>query len=608
MRLVKGLALAFLTVVLATAVKLAAGTWLAEDADALFLAAVAVVAWRSGIASGIAGVALAAASQLYFFLLPRYVFRASNGSEVFGLATWMVEGALVCTLVGALTKARAELARRNTTTERALEDSEEAYRRLFDSSPVPMYVFDPITLDFAAVNDAALHLYGYERAEMLGTSMMRLKVPEDTQAFQKKLDLDVANDVPVNLTTRHVKKDGRVMNVEVSARTVVFRDARLRLAVVSDRTEHEQLEAELRQAHKMDALGRLAGNVAHDFNNMLMVILGFAWGLIEETPPESETYASLVEIRRAAERSAELTKHLLAFSRQQPTAPHVADVNEVVESTSRLVQRVLGESISLTVDLAATQCRAEVDAGQLEQAIVNLAVNARDAMPSGGQLGIKTAMVQREGRPHVLLSVSDAGTGMDAATLNRIFEPFFTTKPMGKGTGLGLAIVFGLVKRVGGHVDVESKLGVGTTFHLCFPSTDTQPVAAQAPPSRAALAGTETVLVVDDDEQVLAVTERALRRAGYRTLGARHPGEAIVHCEQHPGAIDLLLTDVRMPQMNGKQLAERLVAMRPSMKILYTSGYTDNVVLSGDAREVAFVQKPTTPETLLRKVRDVLER
>jgi len=492
---------------------------------------------------------------------------------------------------------------------------DDAHHALFDASPLPMLLFDADTFRFLAANQAALDLYGYSRGELMALTMHALKRPDDFDTFKSNLARTVTMDA--RIVTRHVKRDGTVIDVEIAGRTVRFRGRAARLAVVVDRTERERLEAELRQAHKMEALGRLAGSVAHDFNNLLMVIMSFSSALLEDTPADHEDHDALVQILRASERSAELTKQLLAFSRHQPAESKTIDVNAALGEVMTLVRRLVGENVAVELELCEETCSSKVDKGQLEQAIVNLAVNARDAMPKGGRLLIATNVVDVPARvapqlpehvragKFVRVSVSDTGTGMDEATLSRVFEPFFTTKPSGKGTGLGLAIVFGVASRHDGHVEVRTEAGVGTTFELYLPANG----GALATPQTRATArlapapGRETILVVDDDELVLSAAAATLRRAGYRTLAARHPGEAIVHCEQHAGAIDVLVTDVKMPQMNGRELADRLRGLRPTLGVVYMSGFAD-VVLDG----ATFVQKPAPPNVLLKAVRAELQR
>jgi signal transduction histidine kinase/CheY-like chemotaxis protein len=378
-----------------------------------------------------------------------------------------------------------------------------------------------------------------------------------------------------------------------------------------------QHEEQLRQAQKMEAVGRLAGGVAHDFNNILSVVLGTSAAILDDLEPRAPLRAEIEAIHQAGERAGALTRQLLAFSRQQVLAPRVVDVAEVVVGLEPLLRRLVGEDITLTVERPPTAAPVLADAGQLEQVLVNLAVNARDAMPAGGTLTIEAAVAPGGGAhadvgrgEHVVLSVSDSGHGMDEATRARIFEPFFTTKEGGKGTGLGLSTVYGIVTQSGGHVSVESAPGAGTTFRLYFPRAEGEVEReAREPAGPAPLRGSDTVLLVEDEDQVRATVRSILRRSGYTVLEAQNGGEAFLVCEQYGSKIDLLLTDVVMPRMSGTDLAKRLEVLRPEMRVLYMSGHTrDAVIHDGVASQgISFLQKPVTPDALLRKVRDVLD-
>lgn len=397
---------------------------------------------------------------------------------------------------------------------------------------------------------------------------------------------------------------------------LAFRAERQRRVVA----EQRRLEQQLQQAQKMEAVGRLAGGVAHDFNNLLSVILGYGESVMSGLPEGDLLREDMVEICRAAQRAAELTRQLLTFSRQQAVEPTFLDLNEVIDGVSKMLHRAVGDDVRVVAQLTKPLGTIRGDAGSVEQVVMNLVVNARDALPGGGEITIRTKDVVVDESymrshvglklgPHVMLSVTDTGIGMDAPTQARIFEPFFTTKPKGKGTGLGLAMVFGIVRQCGGSISLSSELGRGTVFEVYFPRVDA-PVSQlrQSVPTNAPR-GSETVLVVEDDDQVRRMTIAVLERAGYHVLAARSGSEALAVAEQHAGTIHLLLTDVMMPEMSGPELVRRLVPLRPDMRALCVSGYTDDIPLEleGGEANIAFLQKPVSPDGLKLKVREVLD-
>jgi len=405
-------------------------------------------------------------------------------------------------------------------------------------------------------------------------------------------------------------------------------NARLLQSALHELAERERAEAalrlteaQLRHAQKMEAVGRLAGGVAHDFNNVLSVILSYAEMMRGELKSGEPLRADLDEIWLAGKRATELTRQLLAFSRQQALEPKVLDLNQTVAGMQNMLRRLLGADVELTLLPGSHLWAVKADPGQLEQVLMNLAVNARDAMPNGGKLTIETKNVELDedyasthlevrAGSYVLVAVTDSGTGMDSATLARIFEPFFTTKDKGKGTGLGLATVFGIVKQSGGHIWVYSEVGHGTTFKVYFPRVagDVAREVSDRPPAQA-VGGSETVLLVDDDDQVRTIARNILRRSGYVVLEAPNGGEALLIAEQHGAKIHLLVTDVVLPRMNGRQIAERITTMRPGIKVLFMSGYTNDAILQHGVldSDVAYLQKPITPDTLTRKVRAILD-
>jgi PAS domain S-box-containing protein len=512
--------------------------------------------------------------------------------------------------------------------EADLYRSEQQYRLLFESNPRPMWVFDRETLRFLAVNDAAVHHYGYSRDEFLAMTIMDVRPSEDVPRLLETLQAD--RKLNYAGTWRHVRKDGSVIDVEVVAHAIDFGGRNARLALLTDVTERMQgeasrrhLEEQLRQAQKMEAIGSLAGGVAHDFNNLLTIISGYSAIIQRQLPPGDPIQDLVGEISQAGIRAASLTRQLLAFSRKQILEPKVVNLNDRVLDVEKLLSRLIGEDVDLACALDPSLGDTRADAGQIEQVILNLAINARDAMPRGGRLTIETRNVEldetytrafedlRPGR-YVMLAVTDTGTGMDEATKARIFEPFFTTKEAGKGTGLGLATVYGIVKQSEGHIAVYSEPGHGTSFKVYLPRIEGEGNGeredSDSPP--AAVVGTETILLVEDEASLRALARHILTMHGYEVLDAGNGQEAITLAEAHQGTVHLLVTDVVMPEMGGSLLSARLQALHPNLKVLYMSGYTDDAVVRHGIlhAETAFLQKPFSPDALARKVRDVLDR
>jgi nitrogen-specific signal transduction histidine kinase/CheY-like chemotaxis protein len=369
---------------------------------------------------------------------------------------------------------------------------------------------------------------------------------------------------------------------------------------------------QLRQAQKMEAIGRLAGGIAHDFNNLLTAIDGYSSFLLSATSPDDPRHADALQIHKAAERAADLTRQLLAFSRKQTVSPEIVDVNEMIRETDVLLRRLLGEQIDLELELDGSLAPILADRSHLQQIVLNLAVNARDAMQEGGRLLLRTANVLSSAAPHrssVLLEVADTGHGMDAATRGRIFEPFFTTKEIGKGTGLGLATVHGIVEQSGGRIEVESEVGRGTVFRISFPTAAGTPRPADPPDPPAPHGGSESILLVEDEATVRELASRILRGAGYRVLAAANADEALTLSERAGSVVDLLLTDVVMPGMSGRELAEELARRRSFRAVIFMSGYTVDPLIVGvrASTEAGFLAKPFTPDDLLRIVREALD-
>jgi two-component system, cell cycle sensor histidine kinase and response regulator CckA len=473
-------------------------------------------------------------------------------------------------------------------------------------------------------NQRTEEMFGYSRSELLGARIEILLPQSRRSAHGRERERYFAHPrvrpMGIGLDLAGRRKDGTAFPVEISLSHIETPAGPVAIAFVTDISQRKQLEEQLLHAQKMEAVGRLAGGVAHDFNNMLTVISGYNRMILDELSPLDPLRGYAEEVLKAADRAAALTNQLLAFSRRQVVQPRVINVAILAAQTEKMLRRLLREDIELSHILAPGTGNIKADPGQLEQAIVNLAVNARDAMPDGGRITIETANIELDESyarthlgvkpgPFVMIAVSDTGRGMDAETRRRIFEPFFTTKGVGKGTGLGLATVYGMVKQAGGDIWVYSEIGRGTTFKVYFPRVmDPVADALATPEDSAQPEGSETVLVVEDEDTVRNLTVMLLRQLGYNVLAASSGAEAIAlsaSCQDH---IALLLTDVVMPNMSGRQLADELLPVRPGMRVLYVSGYTENTVVHHGVLEpgVAFVPKPFTRETLAKKIREVL--
>jgi PAS domain S-box-containing protein len=506
--------------------------------------------------------------------------------------------------------------------EAALRQSEARFAKLFHANPAAIVLSVPATGRFLDVNDSYLRLVGYNREEVVGRISLELGIwanPVERARIVEALRTHGAVR-DMEITVR--RKSGELRYGLTSAELIDLDGELCLLGMLHDITERKHLEEQLRQAQKMEAIGRLAGGVAHDFNNILTVIQGYTGLLLQELKAQDPLSNDIRQIQKSAERAAALTRQLLAFSRKQVLQPIVLDFNAVVTNMDQMLRRLIGEDINLMVCLEPGLGRVKADPGLIEQVLMNLAINAREAMPNGGRFTIETANVELDEEytrlhlgvkpgPYIRLTLTDTGHGMDIETRSHIFEPFFTTKE--QGTGLGLATVHGIIAQSGGHIWVYSEPGQGASFKVYLPRVEEEigqwvrsNLLSVGPSKR----GSETILLVEDEASVRELAHRALLNEGYTVLEAAHGEEAIRVAQQHQGAINLLVTDVVMPGgMSGGQLVERLSPLRPEMKVLYMSGYTDDAVVRYGilGASIAFLQKPFTPKRLASKVREVLD-
>lgn len=508
--------------------------------------------------------------------------------------------------------------------EAALAESEKRYRLLAEHVTDVIWTMD-LQMNLTFVSPSLQWLTGYDAGECLGFSLEQMLTPASQELARNKLQEMLAREADFRDTGRSVtlelellRQDGSTVWAEVNAS--LLRDDQERpvglLGVTRDISARRKLEAQLQQAQKMEVVGRLAGGVAHDFNNLLTAILGYSEILLANLDVRDSTHQDAMEIKKAGERAALLTRQLLAFSRRQVLQPKSLQLNLVVENLAKMLKPLIGEDIGLEIISGPNLGRVMVDPGQIEQVILNLTVNARDAMPRGGKLTIQTANVTldeaytqghaevQSGR-YVLLAVTDTGCGMDTATRSHIFEPFFTTKELGKGTGLGLSMVYGIVRQSNGHIWVYSEPGQGSTFKIYLPRVAAKAEAAL--PVRVAEAtpqGHETILLVEDDDGVRQIAGRILRRSGYQVLEAREGGQALQICREHRGDIHLVLTDLVMPGINGRDLVLRLASLRPGIKVIFMSGYAEDYAFEQDGLDtgLGFIQKPFEAQALTRKI------
>jgi PAS domain S-box-containing protein len=578
-----------------------------ESRLAVFAVAVMVSAWYGGWKPGLVATSFAITVSAYFSFSGEHT-PAQFRSTMLRLALFVVLAALICWFNAALRSAQENLRR-----------SEINFRSLVTNAPYGICRCDAIGKILDA-NPALLAMLGHSSSELIGTHLGALY--EDTQRWFDLADRLRAGMPFYGLIVDWKRENGAAIVVRVSGRSVSDgAKSRTFELFAEDVTERRALEQQVQQSHKMEAIGRLAGGIAHDFNNLLMVISGYSEFLLDRLGPDQTLRSPAQEIAGAAERASSLTRQLLAFSRKQMLTPKVLDLNGVVGENLKMLNRMIGEDIELIMIPGAGLGSVRADAGQIEQVIMNLAVNARDAMPGGGKLTIETSNLTVDedlARLHapilpgeyVVLSISDNGAGMDLETQSHIFEPFFTTKGV-KGTGLGLSTVYGIVKQSGGYIWVYSDAGRGTTFKIYLPRVaENVESSAQvaAAPEPAVAPGRETILLVEDETNLRYLARQFLEKQGYRVIEAPDGIIAMKMAAAHEGTIHLLLTDVIMPGMNGRELAQRLAELRPDTKILYMSGYTENVIGRNGTLDagIRLLQKPFTLRDLKNTVREVL--
>jgi hypothetical protein len=504
---------------------------------------------------------------------------------------------------------------RERTMAEALRASEAQYRLLFEDHPQPMWVFDRETLAFLAVNKAAIARYGYTRDEFLAMTIRDIRPPEEVPALQELVRTSHAGLMQSEGSWRHRRRDGTTFEVEVTRHTLTFAGRPAGLVMAQDVTERRQLEAQLRQSQKLESLGRLAGGVAHDFNNLLTVIGGYAELLALDLPASDTGQAEAQAILQATGRASALTSQLLAFARRQPITPRLINLNQLVEESGSMLRRLIGEHLALVVETDPALRPVFIDPGQFEQVLMNLVVNARDAMPAGGTITIATTQLsasssdgQRQpmglSGSHALVMVRDTGTGMAPEVLAQVFEPFFTTKAAGKGTGLGLAVVHGVVTQADGRVWAISEPGRGTTVTIALPQAHLPHTELATPEVVQLIAGgNETILLVEDDPHVRELAAQALRGYGYQVRVAVDGADALIQAQPDPP--QLLVTDVRLPQQTGPEVAARLHVLYPELRVLFISGALEE---AGDSSLPApLLPKPFTPRSLAQAVRAALD-
>jgi two-component system cell cycle sensor histidine kinase/response regulator CckA len=526
--------------------------------------------------------------------------------------------------VGTLAAAFNQMAETVEAQTRALQENERRYRLVFEGNPLPMWIWEFSTRRFLAANDAAIERFGYTLEEFLSMTAHDVRPPGEIGHFEELVSGPLARRADTGIWN-YREKSGETFQAEIHASPIVWGGHEAYLVVIHDISERHRAaaalaasQAQLRQMQKMEAVGSLAAGIAHDFNNLLTAILGSMDLALSALPEEHEATEELRHARGSAMRATDLTKRLLTFSRQKVSAPTLVDVRDVVRGMQPLLARTLGEHVKLELRLDRAPCTVLADPSQLEQVVLNLLVNARDAMPDGGSAVVHVNAVASGSTPTGLadgrwveLAVTDNGMGMDAATAERAFEPFFTTKERGKGTGLGLSMVFSIVQAAGGQVRLQSKVHQGTTLRAYLPFCVGEPVVQRVSPEGGTdtFGGDESVLLVEDDDAVRRVTSRMLEGLGFRVIAASSPRQALDLARDHIGNIDVLLSDVVMPGINGREMADAVRKLRPAMRVVFVSGYTDDVALLKQLREQSlfFLQKPFTAQGLGKMIRAAID-
>ena len=488
---------------------------------------------------------------------------------------------------------------------------------LFDLHPLPVLMCDAKTLQIIAVNEAAVAHYGCPREEFLALTMADIRPPEDVPLmWQRVAEITDQSGVRLSGTLRHRKKDGTTILVEASYSRIQVEGCDAYLVVVNDVTERNRQEEALRQSVKMEAVGRLAGGVAHDFNNMLTIILGYSNLTLTELDADSPLRSHIEGIRKAAERSASLTRQLLAFSRRQVLQPRILDLNAIVGETATMLRRMIGENIELQLSLGSAVRKVKADPNQIQEILMTLVVYAKGGLEGGGKITVETrnsALRAFEAQPdsgYVALVVSDTGKGMDEHSRQRVFEPFFTSRQGDADTGLGLATVYGIVKQSGGHILVDSEPGHGTTFTVYLPATDSQESAPEKEKQAVrALGGNETILLVEDEAELRYLARDILKQSGYQVIEAANGADALAKVANYPALIPLVVSDVIMPRMGGRELARRLRSTHPEIKVIFMSGYASEAVAQDGVLEpgTVYMEKPFAAEALLENVRRSLD-